>query len=91
MYGDTRCLNIPERRDLGQPNLTFSNLRERFFGNAKSRTQVFDYRHCMREIHGVLEFVHVSGGVSSVDLAVKILDAMRRIRALRDKEVLVSP
>lgn len=91
MYGDARCLNIPERYDLGQPNLTFSDLRERFFKHAKSRTQMFDYRHCMREIHGVLEYVRVSGGVSPKDLAARILYAMRRIEALRDKEVLVSP
>ncbi|HET6442576.1 MAG TPA: ATPase domain-containing protein [Phycisphaerae bacterium] len=91
MYGDTQCLNIPERSDVKQPDLTFSGLRKKFFDRAKSRTQMFDYRHCMRELHGVLEYVHVSGGVSPKDLAGRILYAMRRIEALRDQEVLVSP
>lgn len=60
-YGDSRCFNLPERKDIVLPNWSYNRLRRTFFTHAKSRSQVFDYHHCMREFHSVLEYVHSIG------------------------------
>ena len=57
-YGDSRCFNLPERKDIALPNWTYNRLRKTLFRHAKSRSQVFDYHHCMREFHSILEYVH---------------------------------
>lgn len=59
-YGDSLCFNQPKRKDIELPNWTYNRLRNTLFIHAKSRSQIFDYHHCMRELHSVLEFVHFS-------------------------------
>ncbi|MCB9501650.1 MAG: hypothetical protein H6696_06900 [Deferribacteres bacterium] len=57
-YGDTCCFNHPERKDIKLPETTYNQLRTDYFKHAKSRSQIYDYHHCMREFHAVLEFIH---------------------------------
>ena len=62
MYGKNRCINIPERTDGEKlPNITYNELRNTLFKHAKSRSQIFDFHHYMREIHAVLKYAeHIS-------------------------------
>jgi hypothetical protein len=57
-YGDKRCFNLPERKDIDLPVWTYNDLRKNLFKHAKSRSEIYDYHHCMRELHAVLEYVH---------------------------------
>ena len=50
-YADLPCLRLPERQDVSLPRLTYKELRDRVFSVARSRTTIFDFRHCMRELH----------------------------------------
>ena len=59
LYGDRKCFNIPERPDIKISNVTYSDLRSDFFENARSRSQIFDYHHCMREFHSLIEYVRL--------------------------------
>jgi RecA/RadA recombinase len=56
LYKNANCFNINERSDIKMPTTTYQELRNKYFSHARSRSQVFDYRHCMREIHSVLKF-----------------------------------
>lgn len=102
-YGDTPCFNLPERKDIKLPDLTYNDLRDTFFENAKSRSQVFDFHHCMRELHPVLEYVHFvcqrtpSGSISHVlnksiqnDLKDKIKNAIEQIEDFKESAFMLS-
>jgi hypothetical protein len=57
-YGDNICFNQPARKDIELPDCTYKDLRETFFKQAKSRSQIFDYHHCIRELHSLMQYVH---------------------------------
>ena len=84
-YSPAKCFNIPEREEkIVLPAITFDGLRQRFMKDAKSRSdQMFDYRHCMRELHSVLSAVHFDPKITEEALAEMVIDAIERIRGLR--------
>lgn len=90
MYGSARCFNLPERPHKLLPKETYERVRE-MFEDAKSRTDIFDFRHCMRELHSVLEYVRISERISASELDEKIKNAISRIEDLGKKEIFVSP
>lgn len=68
LYGKNRCIDIPNRKDNNRlPDLTYNQLRSMLFKNAKSRSQIFDFRHYMREIHAVLKYTEYISVRDKVD------------------------
>lgn len=59
LYGDTNCFNVPQRADNLLPDMSYAEIRRQFFGTAQSRSQIFDFHHCMRELHSVLEYIRL--------------------------------
>ncbi|MBN1155461.1 hypothetical protein JXB12_11135 [candidate division KSB1 bacterium] len=76
-YGDSLCFNQPKRKDIELPNWTYNQLRKTLFARAKSRSQIFDFHHCMRELHSVLEFVHFAEREQNKINKVRLSDEFR--------------
>jgi len=89
LYGNAECFSLPQRSDLSLPKTTYNGLRRMLFGSAKSRTQVFDYRNTMRELHPILHCLQGSSRVSARELSEMICQALDRIESLADKEMLL--
>jgi hypothetical protein len=97
LYSDVRCINIPAREDRDRlPRQSWGEFRRSFMRGAMSRTAVFDYRHCIRELHAVLELVRntaaqTRGGFVPLTAALDrlIKDALDRIEQLAKKSVLL--
>ena len=90
MYGGIGCFNIPERRDIGLPEMTFAELRKRLFMSAGTRTRIFDYRHCMRYLHAILEHVHDFPALGPEGMGEEILKALEKIEGLGKTEILLG-
>ncbi|MDQ1255919.1 MAG: hypothetical protein QG656_513 [Candidatus Hydrogenedentes bacterium] len=92
MYGKTQCMDILNRAgDIVLPSETWDDFRTMFLAGVRSRTAVFDYRHCLREIHAVIEYVRKVAGPNSptqADLKEQISQALNRIQDLGKKQVL---
>ena len=86
-YADVPCLRLPERRDIGLPTMTYQELRDTVFDVAGSRRPIFDYQHCMRELHGVLVLVQQCA-LTPERLANHVLDAVERIHLLQSQGML---
>jgi len=56
IYGDASCLNLERNQLLSGETLTFRRVRQMARGGG-SRSTVFDYRLCMRPIHGIVEAI----------------------------------
>jgi len=89
MYGNARCFNLPDRPHKLLPDKTYKEMKK-MFADARTRTDIFDFRHCMRELHSVLEYVRVSERISAHELRKAIDNAILRIKDLGNKQVLVS-
>ena len=96
LHGNSNCLNLPERRydtpDM-LPDVTFKQLREMCFKDARSRSQIFDYEHCMLELQSLIRFVQTHVKTDNPDwakLKKEIEDAFDRIKALRTKSILIA-
>jgi hypothetical protein len=50
---------MPVRKKIEPPDWTYNKLRETLFKHAKSRSQIFDYHHCITEFHSVMEYIHL--------------------------------
>lgn len=89
-YGDAKCFSIADRDDTILPQLTYKDLKKTFMdgGKAKSRSDIFDYRHSIRELHSVLEYVHNFKDFEPRLLLSKIKDALQRIKDLAQKKML---
>ncbi len=87
-YADVPCIRMPEREDISVPTLTYQELRDRIFKVARSRRAIFDYRHCMREIHSVLTHVQHNPNLAVNQLGKQVLEAVDRIHALQYQEML---
>lgn len=87
LYGDARCFNFTDRPTTMVPDLTFSALLEEFLKGSRSRSEIFDFRHCKRELHGLLEVVRCSQSTPK-----KLREHVERIRtgieALADSPLL---
>lgn len=98
LYNDVHCFNIPNINPGYLPDKTFREIREMLFRDAKSRTQIFDYRHTMREFHSVLEFVHHRKHLDPIHsdkqfagkLFRRINKAVEKINGFNEMDILVS-
>ena len=84
-----RCYDTPEML----PAITFDELRNDYFRNARSRSEIFDYEHCMLELQSLFQFVRTLSKSSKPDwyiLNTRIGDAFKRIKALRKKLMLIA-
>jgi hypothetical protein len=57
LYGESRCVNPSLRSDIRLPRTTYNQIKNEYLEHAYYRSQIYDYHHCMREFHSVLEFV----------------------------------
>jgi hypothetical protein len=90
MHGYSRCLDLPERRYEAPkmlPDISFMELKKIYFKNARSRSQMFDYEHCMLEFHSLFQSLKILVKNKSweEDLKREIEDAFKRIGMLRTK------
>ena len=58
-HGGDLCFNMPVRKNIKPPDWTYDTLRGTLFKHAKSRSQIFDYHHCIAEFHSVMEYIHL--------------------------------
>ena len=100
-YGDNLCFNQPVRKNIIPPKLKYEELREKLFKNAISRSQIFDYHHCIREFHSVMEYIHFSAlriNPNDKDANDKFFDtiyeklegALKNIESFKERPFLVS-
>ena len=57
LYKNSRCFSPSKRDKLTLPDTTFKEIRTNYFKYAQSRSQVYDFRHCMVELNTVLKYV----------------------------------
>lgn len=89
LYENVGCFRFPERSDIILPRITFGQIREDYLRVARSRSDVFDYRHCMRSLHGLIEQIHHSPKIEVNVLGELLLKVMSDINGLRDRELLL--
>ena len=89
-YGGAACLQLPVAQGrMKLPSLTFEQLKDDYMRTAKSRSRdVFDYRHCMRELHSVIIKVLTDRGIEDADLAKAVNDAIERVKDLRHRTLM---
>ncbi len=78
-YGHIPCLEMPERKDVTINAPTYRELRDRVFKNARSRNSVFDYRHCMRDLHALVVRVQKNPAEVKPHLGEEVLRLLKRI------------
>ncbi len=88
-YGDEPCLRLPERSDIKLPQTTYNEMRKNIFRHAKSRNQIFDYHHCMRELHAVLSRIQKSPSEAKEKLGELVKEAMKRIERHQFHEMML--
>jgi hypothetical protein len=95
IYEKTPCVLLPERSGSHQPNdielpkKTYGALRNEIFSCAKSRSTIFDYRHCMLEFHGFIKQLLHKPEMKREEIGEELLKVFKRIRKLRDRELLL--
>ncbi|MCP5524082.1 MAG: hypothetical protein H7A46_21300 [Verrucomicrobiales bacterium] len=89
IYKDSACLSLPERADLSLPRMTYGELRQRIFRRARSRADLFDYRHCMRELHGLLERLLNTPDTPASGVGQELIATLGRIKQFEDRELLL--
>jgi hypothetical protein len=57
LYKDARCFSSYKRDNIIMPDTTYREFRYNYFRNAKSRSQIYDYRHCMVELNTILKYI----------------------------------
>jgi hypothetical protein len=87
-YGNRPCMRL-SRPGITMPRMTYAQLRAEVFSVAKARSEVFDYRHCMRELHGLLEFIISTPEASAEELGKILVATLQSIQRLRDRELLL--
>jgi archaellum biogenesis ATPase FlaH len=85
IYGNARCINIPERDPKSVPSVTFNEILA-LAKDSRSRNLIFDYRRTMREFHGVLEAIRGRYFAEPVQLWEALEDMHDRIGALGSNE-----
>ena len=94
-YPKVKCFNIPERPADSVPSWTFGDIHDKLFPFAKSRSQIFDYRHCVREIHTVIEAIQAAAnkrpvGNSPLDVGSDLLKALQTISEFQSKGLMLA-
>ena len=85
------CIYLSERLDDFQmPATNYGQLQTDFFPIARTRSDIFDYRHVMREIHGfVVELVYCRHPRKTPEMISELLvTVFNRIEALSERELL---
>ncbi|HKP95958.1 MAG TPA: DnaB-like helicase C-terminal domain-containing protein [Fibrobacteria bacterium] len=89
IYGDTRCFNFSNRKDVFLPDISFNKIKNTFFPGAKKRDTIFDYRHTMREFHALLSSINSFANTwTHKDLIKRFFQAIANIEALKHAELL---
>jgi ABC-type glycerol-3-phosphate transport system substrate-binding protein len=57
LYKNTNCFNPSKRDNIVMPNTTYKEIRYNYFRYAQSRSQIYDYRHCMVELNTILKYI----------------------------------
>ncbi len=90
VYENSPCVLLQERSgEVQLPKMTYGELRNCVFSCAQSRSQIFDYRHCMHEFHGFLVDLIHNPEMNQTEVGKKLVDVLRRIGKLRDRELLL--
>lgn len=87
-YKNARCLDMPERHDLTLPTISYGELREQVFKDAKSRSQMFDFTHCMAVFHSLLEYIQGSPDKVLPSLGDEVDGVVRKIKEFRNSPIL---
>jgi hypothetical protein len=85
-YGEARCFDFVQRPDVRMPATTFGGLRRMLFTTARSRVNIFDYPHCARVLHGLLQWVHGTQEMRTDELQRKVEASLEQIHQLRDSD-----
>jgi len=82
LYGDTRCFRFERPRQPLEalPDITFDGMRA-LAKNARLRSSIYDYRRCMRPVHGAFEAIR-SG---MIDTPKQMQDLVEGIRVTIEK------
>lgn len=81
LHGDTNCFNMEHVKSKHLPHKTFKQLRNIYFRDAKSRTQIFDFRHTITELGAIFQFAHFGAfpATESSDFAVTQEELFKKI------------
>ncbi len=88
-YSDSPCFNLPERDNIILPGTTFGEMKETIFKNARTRGNIFDFRHCLRELHPILLRVQNFPQIGVPELGEMVIKSVRRIRDHRNHLMLI--
>jgi hypothetical protein len=91
IYGKSPCVHLPERSgDLQMPAKSYDYVKSHLFPIARTRSNIFDYRHCMLEIHGfVVELVYNRYKRSPEDISTALINVFKEIKKLSERELLL--
>ncbi|MGD0768809.1 MAG: ATPase domain-containing protein [Tepidisphaeraceae bacterium] len=90
-YGSAKCFNLPERADsIKLPDTTFRTLHDEYMETAKGRSDsMYDYRHCVREVHSLLMRIQNDPSLSLESLGKAVEEMFNRIGQLRHQTILL--
>jgi hypothetical protein len=57
LFKNTNCFNPSQRGNISMPNTTYKEIRYKYFRHAQSRSQIYDYRHCMVELNTIIKYI----------------------------------
>jgi hypothetical protein len=91
IYRESPCVHLPERSgDLTMPTKSYEYVESKLFPIAQTRSNIFDYRHCMLEIHGfVIELVHNRCPRTPEDVSKALISVFKEIKKLSGRELLL--
>jgi RecA/RadA recombinase len=93
MFGDIPCVHLPERTDVGLPNLTYDQLRKRIFAYAKTRNDLYDFMQCAKILHGQVEFLRRTKDPEEKErndrLVERCIHIIEEIEGLYDESILI--
>jgi len=87
-YRKRRAFEVPRRPTASLPDFRFGDFYDKIFPFAKSRSSIFDYRHCMRMLHSLMETVSSKPSLQPDQIGVKLLETFESIEALRNKPLM---
>jgi len=91
LYGNLPCVDIPERRRDSLPRDTFNDIKRTLFSHAKSRREIYDFRHCGKLIHAEIDNIRKAGVRLSHEQLVRRCGAlMRDIEELYSARILMA-
>lgn len=88
LYGKGQCFRFPERTEIRVPKTSFNEVYAKFFTIARYRSRIFDYRHCMRKVHALLEHIRSFPEAALCDLKALVDQTLDDIVALKDIDLL---